>query len=176
MFRYGAFEPRDTLADQLAAGISELARCVPGGAGRMLVLAHSAGGVLSSLAAAKLKPPPGADGDWLTVLTVASPLAGTNSVFSPSDRPQNPPLMMELGSTVFTYPPSVPGVRVVHLRSSEKSDGFMRESRGHHPNDPKVGVPGAPQVDLPEELDHTQALVYVAKTIADGTWKEWLSR
>jgi pimeloyl-ACP methyl ester carboxylesterase len=175
MFRYGPFEERDLLADRLATGISQLARCIPDGAGRMLVLAHSAGGVLSSLAAARVKAPEGATADWLTVLTVASPLAGTNSAFSPREPPPQRPLMMEMGMKITSYPAPAPGVRVVHLRSSAESDGFMRPSRGWLPNDPSVGVPGAPQIDLPVELDHPQALVYAAKRIADGTWREWLA-
>jgi hypothetical protein len=173
MFRYGPFEPRDALAIRLALGISRLAACIPHSAGRLLVLSHSAGGVLSSLAASRVTPPPG-EGDWLTVLTVASPLAGTNRVPAPSTPPGERPLMLELGVKIPSYPAAVPGVRVVHLRSSAQSDGYMRQSGDHVPNDPNVGVPGAAQLSLPAELDHGAALVYVAKRIADGTWTEWL--
>jgi hypothetical protein len=175
MFRYGAFEPRDVLVNRLALGISRLAACIPHSAGRLLVLSHSAGGVLSSRAASRVTPPPGAEGEWLTVLTVASPLAGTSRVSAPSSSAGDRPLMLELGVSIPSYPAAVPGVRVVHLRSSAQSDGYMRPSGDHLPNDPAVGVPGAAQLSLPPELDHGAALVYVAKRIGDGTWTEWLA-
>ncbi|MBK7862811.1 MAG: hypothetical protein IPJ65_30235 [Archangiaceae bacterium] len=173
MFRYRAFDARDGLVEQLASGLTRLASCIPDCAGRMLVLAHSAGGVLSSRAVAQVKPPDGVTGDWLTLITVASPLAGTSRVPSGGSPPPDRPLMLELGVKIDSYPDPVPGVRAVHLRSSAQSDGFMRPSGDHLPNDPKVGVPGAPQIDLPAGLDHSQALIYVAKKIGDGTWSEY---
>lgn len=176
MFRYGPFEQRDALAEQLAVGISRLAACIPDGAGRILVLAHSAGGVLASHAVSRVKPPESYRGDWLTLLTVASPLAGTDRVPPGRNTPEQRPLMLELGIKITEYPKPVFGVHVVHLRSSAESDEFMRPSGTHQPNDPAVGVPGAPQIDLPVKLDHSEALVFVAKKIGDGSYKEWLSR
>lgn len=179
MFRYTPFEERDELAKRLAAGLSRLAACIPQGAGRILVLAHSAGGVLSCNAVSRLKAPPDVTGDWLTLITVASPLAGTNRVPAGRTPPAQRPLMYELGVAIPGYPEPVPGVRVVHLRTSAKSDEFMGPSgpNGTHlPNDPKIGSPGAPMFDLPEDLSHGDSLIYVAKKISDGTYLEWLPR
>lgn len=174
MFRYDPFEEVGALTERLASGLNRLAECVPEGAGRIIVLSHSGGGLISTLAVAKLKPPPDAQGDWLSLLTVASPLAGTSR--APAYQPQEKQRLMRVLGTNNTvpFPPPAQGVRVVHLRSSAQSDGFMRPSGDHLPNDPKVGSPGAPHYDLPVELDHGQALVYVAKKIGDGSWIEWL--
>jgi len=173
MFRYDPFWKVGELTERLAAGINRLAECVPEGAGRIIVLAHSGGGLIASIAVAELKPPPGVQGSWLTLITAASPLAGTSR--APVPRPLSEQRVMGvLGrKNDVPFPEPVKGVRVVHLRSSAKSDGYMRPSGDHLPNDPKVGSPGAPQIDLPEDLDHSQALVYAAKKVGDGTWTAW---
>ncbi|MBL8954222.1 MAG: hypothetical protein JNK82_25820 [Myxococcaceae bacterium] len=175
MFRYDPFWKVGELTERLAAGISRLAECVPDGVGRIIVLAHSGGGLLSTVAASMVKPPAEAPTDWLTVVTAASPLAGTTR--APSARPLSEQrLMRVLGSNNdIPFPEPVKGVRVVHLRSSAQSDGYMRPSGDHLPNDPKVGSPGAPQIDLPAELNHSQALVFAAKKIGDGSWVEWFA-
>jgi hypothetical protein len=169
MFRYTPWEQVGPLADRLVAGLNRLAECRPDGSGGIVVLSHSAGGVISSFAVAHFT------GKAITLLTVASPLAGTSGVMLNKDAsPLQVRLFPLLGLGFSGYPEAAAGVRVVHLRTSAKSDGYMRPSGEHLPNDRSVGVPGAPQFDLPEELDHPTALVYVAKRIADGTWSEWL--
>jgi hypothetical protein len=64
---------------------------------------------------------------------------------------------------------------VLHLRTQPPGDPVMKPYRGHVPNDPSVGVPGATVVNLPETLDHCGALQYVAGRVADGSWAAWLS-
>jgi hypothetical protein len=174
MFRYDPFWQVGELSDLLASGLSRLSECVPEGAGRIIVLAHSGGGLISSFAVSQVKPPKDVEGTWLTLITVASPLAGTGRI--PVVKPvQKQRLMRVLGmNNDEPFPEAAKGVRVVHLRSSAKSDGYMRPAGEHLPNDPKVGSPGAPHYDLPEELDHGQALVYVAKKVGDGSYVEWL--
>lgn len=174
MFRYDPFEQVGPLSERLASGLNRLSECVPEGAGRLIVLAHSGGGLISTIAVSQVKPPADVQGDWLTLLTVASPLAGTSRGVLP--RPlEKQRLMRVLGTNNdVPFPEPAKGVRVVHLRSSAQSDGYMRPSGDHLPNDPKVGSPGAPQIDLPVELDHSQALVHVAKKVGDGTWTGWL--
>jgi hypothetical protein len=63
---------------------------------------------------------------------------------------------------------------VVHLRTSAPADPFMLPNQDHLPNDRRVGVPGAPQIDLPRRLGHDEALEYVSERLADGSWAEWL--
>ena len=174
MFRYDPFEEIGALTERLATGLSRLAECIPEGAGRLIVLAHSGGGLISTIAVADVKPPKDVQGDWLTLLTVASPLAGTSRFPTPQNQAKQR-LMRVLGTNnTVPFPEPAKGVRVVHLRSSAQSDGYMAPSGDHLPNDPKVGSPGAPHFDLPVELSHSQALVYVAKRVGDGTWTEWL--
>jgi hypothetical protein len=175
MFRYSPFEQLGPISERLAVGLSRLAECKPAGVSGILVLSHSAGGTVASFAVNQVKPPASGESPWLTLLTVASPLAGTSGLpLSDEADPKQIRLMGLMGLRHTFYPASAAGVRVVHLRTSALSDGYMRPSREHIPNDRHVGVPGAPQFDLPTELDHPTSLVYVAKRIADGTWSEWL--
>jgi hypothetical protein len=173
MYRYTPFEQLGPISERLAIGLTRLAECKPAGA-RILVLSHSAGGVVSSFAVSEVKATTSSDGSWLTLLTVASPLAGTSGVPLGKAAPQQVRLFGLMGLRNTYYPQAAAGVRVVHLRTSARSDTYMRPSGEHIPNDRSIGVPGAPQIDLPEELDHPGSLVYVAKRIADGTWTEWL--
>src|SRR5690606_26994228 len=121
MFRYSPFEEVGPLTERLAAGLDRLSACVPEGAGRLIVLAHSGGGLISSHAVGRVKPPDGAPEPWLTLLTVASPLAGTTR--APTPRPQEKQrLMLVLGTNnTVPFPEPAKGVRVVHLRSSPQS-------------------------------------------------------
>src|SRR5258708_3721429 len=51
MLRWVPYDSRDAVAQRLALGISRLAQCLPHASGRLIVLAHSAGGLVSSYGA-----------------------------------------------------------------------------------------------------------------------------
>jgi pimeloyl-ACP methyl ester carboxylesterase len=173
MFRWVPYDDRDVLVRRLAVGLSRLHACAP--SAQVLVVAHSAGGVLASLSLGRLRDRVEASEPWLTVLTVASPLAGTAHIPPREDDRTEAMFLFDLGHAIIEYPvPSARGVRVVHLRTSPPADKFMETFLDHEPNDPTVGVPGAAQVDLPPELDHDAALAYVTGRIADGSWLRWL--
>lgn len=174
MFRWVPYDERDAIAQRLADGLFRLTSCIPSAPGRLLVVAHSAGGVVSSFAAARMHIDRPWVEPWVTVMTVASPLHGTVRRAGNMSGRQEATFMLDMGSTISGYPAAAPGVRVLHLRSSPKSDAVMRPSGDLMPNDPTIGVPGAPQIDLPDTLDHAGALVYVADRIADGSWAQWL--
>lgn len=171
MFRWAPWEQRDVLVSQLAGGLSRLARCIPHAAGRTVVIAHSAGGVLASLAMSHVVAPRQAPEPWLVLLTVASPLSG--AVSGPL-RDGDPDLMffMDLGIQP-TYPKATAGVRVLHLRTRPPADVEMTALLGHVPNDARVGVPGALQLELPATLSHADALVYVAGRLSSGAFDPW---
>ncbi len=168
LFRWFPWSSRDALVSQLSRGVSTLGWC---GTTPVVVLAHSAGGVLASLAAARVVAPPTAPPGWLTVVTVASPLAGT---VAPARRDDQQLLMffLDLG-TATHYPAPARGVRVLHLRTSPPADPDMAAFLGHAPNDVGVGVPGARQIDLPRALTHSGAMVYVGRRLADGSFARW---
>ncbi len=174
MFRWVPYDARDALVERLAEGLTRLARCSP--EREVIVLAHSAGGVLASYAAGRLALPlRTGERPRLVVLTVASPLAGTQLFSSPlAEGRAQPSFFFDLGAEIFRYPPSGPGVEVYHLRTQYPADRVMRRTPlGGLPNDRSVKVPGARQIDLPPSIGHVEALGYVAQRLVDGTWSSW---
>lgn len=170
MFRWVAWDDRDEVAERLAAGLSHLAECARDR--RIVVIAHSAGGVVVSHAASRVHL---AQGQGLDVLTVASPLAGTVRRAGNADGSAEATLMLDLGSRIVGYPQAAPFVHVVHLRTQAPADPIMTPNGDLVPNDPAIGVPGAPHLDLPGDLDHSAALVFVVKRLIDGDATRWLS-
>jgi pimeloyl-ACP methyl ester carboxylesterase len=172
LFRWVPYDGRDELTKRLANGLTHLGACAPDA--EVVMIAHSAGGVLASLAASHVRRPRGSQGTWLTIMTVASPLAGTAQVPPRDDGREEALFVWDLGHPIASYPRAARGVRVVHLRTSAPADKFMEPVGGHLPNDPRVGVRGAVQEDLPARLTHDAALAYVTERLADGSWTEWL--
>ena len=142
--------------------------------GHLLVVAHSAGGLVVAYGATRLDIPKRArTGPALYVMTVAAALAGMD------DHPPNPgarpkPASCSTSETHMTeYPVAPMSMASVHLRTQYPGDQVMKPTAQHAPNDPKVGIPGARQIDLPARLTHGGARKYVAEKIADGTWRAW---
>ncbi len=174
MFRWVSYQSRDEISGELAAGVSKIAACLPDSEGRLLMLAHSAGGVVSSFAVSQLKLPPSTQkGPWVTLLTVASPLAGTVNRKGNPDGREESVFMLDLGTQIAKYPAPSPGVRVVHLRTHAPADNIMKPVGAVIPNDPTIGSPGAPQIELPGELTHGGAMIYVGGEVAADRWKQW---
>jgi len=170
MLRWVPYDDRDEVAQRLAEGVTRLSGCAPGR--QLVVIAHSAGGVVASHAASRVKLGPGST---LDVWTVASPLAGTVRRAGNPDGRAEAVLMLDLGSRMTWYPAAASGVSVKHLRTSAPADHIMKPVGDLLPNDPKIGVPGAPQLELPEGLDHGGALVWVVGALTDGRAAAWLS-
>lgn len=164
LFRWVPYEGLEPLTERFARGVNLITRCLPGAAGRTVVLAHSAGGVVASMAADQLVA---ADPEHtLTVLTVASPLAGVNEGGERIRGVARPKILFDLGGKIDGYPAADPTVRFVHLRTDPIADGVMRlRPQAHSPNDPRIGVPSAAQLDLPPHLGHVDAFVWVARNL-----------
>jgi hypothetical protein len=173
MFRWVPYEERDSLVEQLAAGVSRLTQCFAGRAGPIIVLAHSAGGIIASYAASLITVPAGTALPYVHVLTIAAPLAGVLGRPGTEDGTASGPFIMEMGTAYTPYSRPAYGVEVVHLRTSYPADVHMKPDGDHLPNDPAIGVVGAPQIDLPAAVTHDQSVMCVARQVADGTWRRW---
>lgn len=170
MFRWVLMEKLPGMASDLALGISRLVACRP--KQPVVVLAHSAGGVLIATAASKLDIPAQSPDDVVTILTVAAPLAGTMAR-ERRDAGRPPPLMLDIATHIRSYASAPRGVRAVHLRTAYPADPLMQPSGDFVPNDPAVGIPLARQIDLPPDLGHDASLIHVAYRLADGSWRDW---
>jgi pimeloyl-ACP methyl ester carboxylesterase len=170
MFRWVLMEKLPGMASDLAHGISRLVACRP--KQPVVVLAHSAGGVIVATAASKLVIPAQSPDDVVTILTVAAPLAGTMAR-ERRDAGRPPPLMIDIATHIRSYASAPRGVRAAHLRTAYPADELMEPSGDFVPNDPAVGIPLARQIDLPPHLGHDESLIHVAYRLADGSWRDW---
>ncbi len=164
MYRWMPNAQRGELVDGLVKGVNRLTACFPE-ASPIVLLAHSAGGVISSFAASRLQLQPG---QQLHLLTVASPLAGVGYRKGGEDDDETR-LINDLGTAQTQYPAAAPHVHVTHFRTQYPADAVMKPNMfGHPPNKRGVGVAGAREVDLPETLGHDPSLLYVAKELVAG--------
>ncbi|MBK7865155.1 MAG: hypothetical protein IPJ65_42475 [Archangiaceae bacterium] len=169
MLRWVPYDDRDAISARIAKGVSRLAECAPDR--QIVVIAHSAGGVVTSLAAAQIVAGP----TLIHVLTVASPLAGTVRRAGNPDGSQEATMMLDLGTRIAGYPPAAANVHVAHLRTHAPADHIMVPSGDLLPNDPKIGVPNGEQLELPGELSHSGALGYVVDELIAGRAAGWLN-
>lgn len=161
VFRWLPFQARDAIVEVLSAGVTTLLRC--SNARRLVVLAHSAGGVVASFAAARMAVPITSDHAQIDLVTVASPLAGTRARVRNADGSEEARFILDLGSAIREYPPTALNVSVTHFVTHYPPDEVMKPNGdGYLPNDPNVGVPGAQRIDIPN-LDHDASLAWVAE-------------
>lgn len=174
LYRWVAWDERDAIARGFAVGISHLLECLPWIDGKLLVVAHSAGGIVVSFGATRIAVPDRPrKGPALYVMTVASPLAGMHARPPNSDGRAEAKFMLDFDTGITGYPVAPLAMAAAHLRTQYPGDSVMKPSGTHLPNDPSVGIPGAKQFDLPADLTHDSALDYVAGKIVDGTWRAW---
>jgi pimeloyl-ACP methyl ester carboxylesterase len=196
-FRWVPLDHLDTLSRGLGAGLRALASCLDGEGDELIVLAHSAGGIIAAQAASRVSTRAGAPS--VRVFTAASALAGIQvrkeageddeseeeegegeevEAGAPSPeaeaKAENRYFVTAMGGAFRDYAPVGKGVEVFHLRTQAPADPVMKPRRdGKLPNDPRVGVPGAYQVSLPSKLGHDQSLLYATERIEDGAWVKW---
>ncbi len=160
LFRWNATQTRDVILEGLVAGINRITACSPGV--KVTVLAHSAGGVLLSFAASRLKV-----AQKVELLTCASPLAGIGFHSKIDNDDDDTRFFNDLGSTKDGYSAAAPFVTVVHYRTTFPADQVMKPNMfGHAPNQRGIKVEGATEVDLPDNLTHSGSLIYVAQQLA----------
>jgi hypothetical protein len=174
IYRWAPMDRRDSISEELARGLSRLLACVPRLDGELLVLAHSAGGIVVGYGASKLVVPERSrSAPALYVITVASPMSGMLARPVDASGISRSHFAFDIATAISVYPRGPSELAVVHLRTQFPSDSVMKPSATHSPNDPLVGIFGARQTDLPPGLTHDGALTYVAMKIGDGTWRGW---
>jgi hypothetical protein len=161
LFRWNVTQQRTEIIDSLVTGINRIAACHP--AGLPVVLAHSAGGVVASFAVSRLTIE---QGQTLDVFTVASPLSGAGLHNKEEDADGTNRFMKDLGATKTGFAAAAPNVRVTHFRTQYPGDLVMEPKFGQHaPNQAGIGVTGATEIDLPDNLTHDGSLLFVARRL-----------
>jgi pimeloyl-ACP methyl ester carboxylesterase len=165
-FHWSPFEESQSLVRRLTDGLTQLARCVPPGR-TVVVVAHSAGGVLASMAAGGVRLAPAGKRE-VVLVTVASPLAGAGYSSWRTRLLPIKPFALTVGGKVERYSAPPAGLRVVHVRTHAAADHVMRETEsGHRPDDPRAIVPGAKLHELPEHVGHDDALLWAARALTE---------
>ncbi|MBL8949824.1 MAG: hypothetical protein JNK82_03545 [Myxococcaceae bacterium] len=165
MYRWFAYAERGVIVQGLVDGVQQLASCHPDHP--IVVLGHSAGGVVTAFAASRFRlkgrPAP------VTLITVASPLAGVGARPEIQDADDHMHFFNDLGTTHRSYPAASAGVAVLHLRTQYPGDVIMKPTRaGYSPNAPSAVVKGSRVLDLPGTLGHDDSLLYVARELRAG--------
>lgn len=150
-------------ARDFAARTNQLLGRLPPSVGRVLVFAHSAGGMITAFALDRLRVPAGVR---LHVVNVGAPYAGMHTAFIESRDGIWAPLVIALGGTFTRYPRPAPRITVESWVTPWPGDPVMQPHYGHDPADPRVGPPG-PRRQLPPGTDHNHTLEYVVRAVLD---------
>ncbi len=170
-FRWGALEETGELVERFAGTLVGLTRCLTRGQ-QLVVVAHSAGGVLASLAAERLH-----EGQWSSsgrhvVLTVASPLAGMGYSSWRTRLLPAKPFLLTVGGKLERYAAAPAHVSFFHLRTHAAADPVMRPARAWHwPDAPEAVVPASTEYALPVDVGHDEALLWAARELVRAPGK-----
>lgn len=150
------------VAGELATQLNRLLSRLPPSVERVIVLGHSAGGLVTAFAAARLEVP---EGRRVLVVNVGAPYAGMHT--TPDDGPSDEiwsPFPFLVGASLTRYPPPARGVTVESWVTSWPADPVMQPRFGHRPDDPRVGPPG-PRHLVPPGIDHNRVLEVVVREL-----------
>jgi pimeloyl-ACP methyl ester carboxylesterase len=149
-------------ADDLGAVLTRLIGAAPPSLREIVVVAHSAGGMVGAHALAGLRVPPGRR---VTLVTIGTPFAGMMAgPFTVTVDPLYTPAILAIGGIFTRYPDPPPGVEVIEYVTSYPPDPVMEPRWGHFPAPPDIGPRGAIRRPVEPTLDHNHV---VEKVISD---------
>ncbi len=129
----------------------------------LVVVAHSAGGIIGAHALAELRVPPGKS---VELVTIGTPFAGMGTApISDYDDPLGTPSVIAIGGHFRRYPDPPAGVSVVEYTTGWPPDPVMMSRYGWHPAPPDVGPRGARQIPVDPKLDHNFVVSFVVKQL-----------
>lgn len=140
----------DRAARELAAVLTEAQATAPPSVREIVVVAHSAAGLVAAQAVARLAPP----SRKLTLVTIGAPFAGMHICPWSEVDVIHAPLMLGIAAVYHKYPPPPPGVDIIEYVTSYPSDPVMRPYWGKSAAPPEVGPPGARRIPVDPKLDH----------------------
>lgn len=149
---------------ELAANIQYLLGRLPRSVDKVVLLTHSAAGLLGVEAAARLRVPPGLP---VSVLVIGTPLAGNYFNLVAGEDNFSSPIPLALSGKFTRWPEPAPGVEL-SIWPTGATDPVMKPHFGHDPADRRVLPRAATVQALPPRLDHNQALGLVARRLAAG--------
>jgi hypothetical protein len=129
----------------------------------IVVVAHSAGGILAAHGMAGLSVPAGRH---LQLVTIGTPFAGMGTApIGDQDDPLGSPAVFAVGGRFHHYPPLPPGVSVVEYTTSWPPDPVMEPRYGWQPAPPDIGPAGAKRIPVDPKLDHNFVVARVVEEL-----------
>jgi len=123
----------------------------------IVVVAHSAGGLVAAHAIGRLPSPP----RKLTLVTIGAPFAGMHICPWSEVDVLHAPLMLSVAAVYHRYPPPPPGVDVIEYVTAWPADPVMQPHWGTTPSQAGVGPPGARRIEVDPKLDHNDVIARV---------------
>lgn len=163
-----SWEPWDS---QIAAGarlarhIEYLRRRLPPSVRELVVVGHSAAGLLAVDAASRLSPV----APWqarVRVITVGAPLAGMGRNLWGGQDMLHTPMGLALGSQITGWREPSPGVKL-EIYATGPDDPVMKRIFSHDPGDRRVLPRRAVVRTLPPSVGHNRALTWVFEQLLD---------
>jgi pimeloyl-ACP methyl ester carboxylesterase len=120
----------------------------------VIVVAHSAGGLVAAHAVGRLPSPP----RKLVLVTIGAPFAGMHICPWSEIDILHAPLMLSVAAVYHRYPPPPAGVEVIEYVTAWPADPVMQPHWGTTPSRADVGPSGARRIEVDPKLDHNFVL------------------
>jgi hypothetical protein len=160
VFEWEAWGSVDRAARELADVLWRALVGAPRSVREIVVVAHSAAGVVAAHAVGRLPLPP----RKLTLVTVGAPFAGMHICPWSEIDVLHAPLMLSVAAVYHDYPAPPAGVEVIEYVTSYPADPVMHPYWGKSAAPPDVGPAGRKRIPVDPRLDHN---FVVDKVIAD---------
>jgi hypothetical protein len=137
----------------------------------VVVVAHSAGGIVAAHGLAGLQLP---SGRRILLVTIGTPFAGMGAApvgdpqvqgSSDYDDPLGSPAVFAVGGHLRRYPALPPGISVVEYTTTWPPDPVMMPRYGWQPAPPDVGPAGARRIPVDPKLDHNFVVARVVEEL-----------
>lgn len=148
-------------ARQLDRMLTNALLTAPPSVREIVVVAHSAGGLVAAHALGGLVPP----SRKLTVVTVGAPFAGMHICPFSEEDVLHAPLMLSVAARFARYPPPPPGVEVIEYVTSYPADPVMHPYWGRPVSPPEIGPAGARRIVVAPNFDHNFVLDRVIRDL-----------
>ena len=165
-----SWEPWHSLSrasERLARHIDYLSRRLPRSVQRLVVIGHSAAGLLAVAAAGSLQSTTDRSAKLsIRMLSVGAPLAGMGRNPWGGQDMRYTPLPIALGSQFTRWPEPAPGV-TLEIYPTSADDPVMQKTLGHDPADPRVLPRKAILKKLPASIGHNDALTWLCERLLE---------
>jgi hypothetical protein len=151
-------------AGELAGLIARAQAEAPPSLRELVVVAHSAAGVLAAHALGKL-PPTGPPSLHLVLVTIGAPFAGMHICPWSEEDVLHGPFMLTIAARLHRYPEPPPGTEIIEYVTSYPSDPVMHPYGGTAAAPPEVGPRGARRIAVDPQLDHNTVVDLVVSEL-----------